>query len=176
MWAGTCPRRAGVSAAAVRPAPDHHGAVKIGRAGVLAATVILAAAACGAKDPWWYTAGKSNCAPPVLIRLDGSVQALGSCAGLLVDQPLTVRVRAGDRLDIHVSQAANGSMIMPFPTADRQGVVKVVARDDHGSAVTYQAVGSGTTDLATDTAFCVDATTGHESQRRCPVLNIIVSK
>lgn len=129
-----------------------------------------------ANHPWWYTAGTTNCGTPIEIRLHDSIQSLGTCAGLLPDPPLTVRLRIGDRLDLHVAQGANGVTAVPIPTIDQPGPLKVIERDPSRSTLTYQAVAAGATDLATTTPYCLDSATGRETPGSCPVLHVIVTK
>jgi hypothetical protein len=144
------------------------------RVGLLAASAILAAIACGADHPWWFTAGTSSCFSPISIRLHGSVRSLGGCAGSL-GPPETIRLSTGDHLDLHVGRIAIGTLAVPIPTSDQPVVVRIVKRDSDGSTVTYQAEKAGVANLSTDTD-CPGAPNQVSSQARCPIFHVVVTK
>ena len=127
---------------------------------------------------WWGEDAGHFCSFPVSYRLDGKVDGIGPCFGLLFDPPnKTVRMRVGQDLDLQMTVATDGGAPRyPLPESLDRLVMDAWYIAD-AATMTYRALSPGTTRLMT-TGSCLvgdDSPSGvHQVTGPCPVVDITV--
>jgi hypothetical protein len=132
----------------------------------------------GALDGWWGNVGDTSCAIPAWYRIQGRVDSLGACVGLLGDptEPASVTIAVGQSLDLHMG--VGGPQRKPFyslPWSSDSGIVDQTSIVDAATA-TYTAFRPGTAVLTTTGFWCMEPTpTGpEEGMGACPLVRVVV--
>jgi hypothetical protein len=129
---------------------------------------------------WWQTGGASACGYPAAYRINGgSLHELGDCAAYLIEPPTKVTLKIGGVLDVHITQEASGDSgsqlvpIYPIPSSTNTSVLVATAVSDGGSSESFEAVGAGSASMTT-VASCLVSSTVVATDKRCPVLLVVV--
>ena len=146
-------------------------------AAVLTVAAVLVASC--SSSPWYSFSGM--CGPPALVRVDGHVRFAGNCADALTVPALTVRVHAGQLIDIHMTEADTGPSgnrlvpIYPLPHSSRPSVLLAMLASPDRATGTYQAVRPGRAVLQSD-GSCLVEDHGRPRGRTgsCPVTSVVV--
>jgi hypothetical protein len=144
----------------------------------LAAAALLAA--CGSR-PWWYQGGMVTCAPPAMVRVNGHVTYVGSCAASLVIPAPKVTVHVGQLIDVHMLEEQAGPTgnqlvpLVPLPRSSRLSVLTPALIGSDRATATYEAIRPGHAALASQTS-CTDMSHGtlHSFIGSCPIIEVTV--
>lgn len=155
-------------------------AATLGAACVLILAVAASHSAPGTTSPWWASGTPpTTCAWPAVYRTATVTRGgLGGCAGVLLDPPAQVRLRAGEELDLHMTTGASQGSLppapeYPLPSSPDAAVLWLVSVTDEGATGVYRAVAPGTAVL-TSSGFCIHSS-GQETEGECPLLAVTVA-
>lgn len=124
--------------------------------------------------------GISSCAVAAWVRADGTMLAVGGCAGDFSMSAPAVTVQAGQQIQVQMLQeeAIPGSMRVlvpayPLPRSTNSWILARTVANSAQATATYTAMHPGRAALMT-TAYCVLYGTPRPKPRDCPVIDVTV--
>ena len=143
------------------------------RASLLAAVTLSLLTSCGG-HPWWYRGGESACGTPVMMRVAGHVEGVGDCAANLSIPPTSVTLAVGQRLDLRVVVDESSTPIIALPVPTDTHVLRLIKRSRDSAGATYEALATGSADLVSSRASCVDRASHKQTRGSCVVVRVTV--
>jgi hypothetical protein len=103
---------------------------------------------------WWAVGPRvTMCGQAVTLWIRGEIRRLGSCSGLLSDQPAPITLGVGEQIGIHILTDGR-QWPFPPPVSSDDGVAHLLTVADNGSTSVYQGVSEGPTRLSSQGLSC----------------------
>jgi hypothetical protein len=109
-----------------------------------------------------------------MMRVAGHVEGVGDCAANLAIPPTSVTMAVGQRLDLRVVVDGSSNPIIALPLPTDTHILRLISRSRDSAGATYEAVASGSADLVSSRASCVDRTSHRQTRGSCVVVRVAV--